>query len=53
MILQYLEQTQHTQLKHISSIAKIDDSRFVHIDSFLGLTDIDADRAVDILSNKV
>lgn len=33
-ILQYLEMTQHTHLKHITSISRIEEERFVHMDKF-------------------
>ena len=33
-ILQYLEMTQHTQLKHITSINRIEEERFVRLDKF-------------------
>ena len=33
-ILQYLEQTQHTQLGHITSIARIEEERYVRLDRF-------------------
>ncbi|MCR4995500.1 MAG: DNA mismatch repair protein MutS [Bacteroidales bacterium] len=33
-ILQYLELTQHTQLKHITSISRIEEERYVRLDKF-------------------
>ncbi|MCQ2196616.1 MAG: DNA mismatch repair protein MutS [Bacteroidaceae bacterium] len=33
-ILQYLEMTQHTQVKHITSISRIEEERFVRLDKF-------------------
>ncbi|MEE0984751.1 MAG: DNA mismatch repair protein MutS, partial [Bacteroidaceae bacterium] len=33
-IMQYLENTQHTQLGHIRSVARIEEDRFVHMDNF-------------------
>ena len=33
-IMQYLENTQHTQLGHIRSVARIEEDRYVHMDSF-------------------
>ncbi len=33
-ILQYLEMTQHTQIKHITSINRIEEERFVRLDKF-------------------
>ena len=33
-ILQYLEQTQHTQIAHITSISRIEEERFVRLDKF-------------------
>ncbi len=33
-ILQYLEITQHTQIGHITSIARIDEERYVRLDNF-------------------
>ncbi len=32
VILYYLEQTQHTHIRHISSIARIEESRYMHLD---------------------
>ena len=34
VILQYLEMTQHTHLRHITSISRIEEERFVHMDKF-------------------
>lgn len=33
-IMQYLENTQHTQLGHIRSVARIEEDRYVHMDNF-------------------
>ena len=33
-ILQYLEQTQHTQIGHITSISRIEEDRYVRLDKF-------------------
>ena len=33
-ILQYLEITQHTSIKHVSNIARIEEERFVRLDNF-------------------
>ncbi|MDD7318449.1 MAG: DNA mismatch repair protein MutS [Prevotella sp.] len=33
-ILQYLEMTQHTQIGHVTSLARIDEERFVRLDNF-------------------
>lgn len=33
-IMQYLENTQHTQLGHIRQVARIEEDRFVHMDNF-------------------
>lgn len=33
-ILQYLEQTQHTQIGHITSLARIEEERYVRMDKF-------------------
>ena len=33
-ILQYLEQTQHTQIGHITSISRIEEEKFVRLDKF-------------------
>ena len=33
-IMQYLENTQHTQLGHIRHVARIEEDRFVHMDNF-------------------
>ena len=33
-VLQYLEMTQHTHLKHITGISRIEEERFVHMDKF-------------------
>ena len=33
-IMQYLENTQHTQLGHIRYVARIEEDRFVHMDNF-------------------
>lgn len=33
-ILQYLEQTQHTQLGHITALSRIEEERFVRLDKF-------------------
>ncbi|MBO4662487.1 MAG: DNA mismatch repair protein MutS [Bacteroidaceae bacterium] len=34
VILQYLEMTQHTQLGHITTISRIEEDKFVHMDPF-------------------
>ena len=34
VILEYLEQTQHTRLGHILNLARIEDERYVHMDGF-------------------
>lgn len=34
VIMQYLENTQHTQLGHIRTVARIEEDRFVHMDNF-------------------
>ena len=33
-ILQYLEQTQHTQIGHITSISRIEEDKYVRLDKF-------------------
>lgn len=33
-ILQYLEMTQHTQLGHITSLSRIEEDKYVHLDKF-------------------
>lgn len=33
-IMQYLENTQHTQLGHIRNVARIEEDRYVHMDNF-------------------
>ncbi len=33
-VLQYLEATQHTQLDHVSTIRRIEEQRYVHLDRF-------------------
>ena len=33
-IMQYLENTQHTQLGHIRQVARIEEDRYVHLDNF-------------------
>ena len=34
VVLQYLEMTQHTQLGHITTISRIEEDKFVHMDPF-------------------
>lgn len=34
VVLQYLEQTQHTHLDHVRSVARIEEERYVHMDAF-------------------
>ena len=56
VILQYLEMTQHTQLGHITTISRIEEDKFVHMDPFtirslelLGTMNPDGKSLMDIL----